>query len=171
MGWGMSVRLTAEQRAEWRRRWEAPGTTARERERLTMLGQSSWGRSVPRIAEGLGRHEQTVRRVVSRFVAGGFAALADRPRAGRPATLTAADLAAVEALLDAAAAAGQTWTAPRLAVWLAETRGVRVNAEYLGARLRGRGFRWKRTVRSVRHKQTDPDLQGRKTAELEVLTL
>jgi hypothetical protein len=36
--------------------------------------------------------------------------------------------------------------------------------------LRARKFRWKRTKRSVRHKQRDPDLQRRKQAELEVLT-
>jgi transposase len=79
-------------------------------------------------------------------------------------------LAAVEALLDQAAAQGETWTAPRLATWLAETQQVRVNAEYLGARLRARKFRWKRTKRSVRHKQRDQDLQDRKERELEVLT-
>ncbi len=171
MATGFRVRLTAEQRAEWERRWWAPGTTARERERLEILRQSDRDRSVPTIAERLGRHAQTVRRVVKRFLAAGFAALADRPRSGRPPTLTAADLAAVEAHLDAAAQRGETWTTPRLATWLAETRGVRINAEYLGARLRARKFRWKRTKRSVRHKQTDPDLQARKVAELEVLTL
>ena len=164
------MRLTAEQQAEWQRRWWAPGTTARERERLEILRQSDGDRSVPTIAERLGRQAKTVRRVVKRFLAAGFAALADRPRSGRPPTLTEADLVAVEALLDAAATRGETWTTPRLATWLAETRGVHINAEYLGARLHARKFRWKRTKRSVRHKQTDPDLQERKKAELEGLT-
>lgn len=169
MATGFRIRMTAEQRAEWPRRWAA-SRTARARDRLEIVRQSDEGRSVPTIAGRLELHAQTVRRVVQRFLAAGFAALADRPRSGRPPTLTPADLDAVEALLDGAARAGQTWTTPRLGVWLAETRGVRVNPEYLGARLRGRDFRWKRTKRSVRHKRTDPDLQARREAELEVLT-
>ena len=169
MATGFRVRLTAEQRVEWHRRWWAPGTTARERERLEILRQSARDRSVPWIAEHMGLHHETVRRVVKRFLAEGFAGLSDRPRAGRPPTLTEADLVAVEALLDHAATTGETWTTPRLGTWLAETRQVHVNAEYLGARLRQRDFRWKRTKRSVRHKRA-PDLQERKEAELEVLT-
>jgi transposase len=169
MATGFRIRLTGDQWAEWHRRWQAQATL-RERTRLDMVWLSAWDWSVPRIARRVGLHEQTVRRVVTRFLAEGFAGLADRPRPGRPATLTAADLAAVEALLDGAATQGETWTTPRLATWLDETRAVRVNAEYLGARLRARKFRWKRTKRSVRDKQRDPDLQQRKTAELEVLT-
>ena len=171
MATGFRVRMTTEQQAEWQRRWWDPGTTARERERLEMVRQSHGDHSVPTIAERVGRHAQTVRRVVKRFLADRFAGLVDRPKSGRPATLTVADLEAVAALLDDAATKGETWTTPRLATWLAETRGVRINAEYLGARLRARRFRWKRTKRSVRHKRKDPDLQERKEAALEVLTL
>lgn len=170
MATGFRVRLTTEQRAEWHRRWWTPGTTARERERLEILRQSDRDRSVPWIAAQVGLHEETVRRVVKRFLAEGFAGLPDRPRPGRPPTLTEPDLVAVEALLDHAATTGETWTTPRLGTWLVENRQVHVNAEYLGARLRQRKFRWKRTKRSVRHKRA-PDLQDRKAAELEVLTL
>src|SRR5215217_7191748 len=95
--------------------------------------------------------------------------LRDQPRPGRPPTLTAAHLGAVEALLDAAAARGETWTAPRLAAWLAETQAVWIDAEHLAARLRARKFRWKRTKRSVQHK-ADPHLQEQARADLEVLT-
>jgi transposase len=108
--------------------------------------------------------------VVTRFLAEAFGALADRPRSGRPPTLTVADLVAVETHLDAAAAAGETWTGPRVAAWLETTRQVRVNHEYLVARLRARKFRWKRTKRSVRHK-ADPDRQAQAKADLAVLTL
>ena len=170
MATGYRIRLTAEQQHEWHRRWWAAGTPPQQRERLEIVRLSTRGRSVPRIAEAIGRHEQTVRRVVTRFLAEGFAGLADRPRAGRPATLRMAHLEAVEAHLDAAARAGQTWTSPRLATWLAETHGVRVHHESLGAQLRRRKFRWKRTKRSVRHKRPDPDLQARAEAHLEALT-
>src|SRR5262245_10436752 len=168
MATGYRIRLPAEQGAEWARRWWAPGTPPAARERLEMVRLAA-RHSVPWIAAQVGRHEQTVRRVVTRFLAQGFAGLADRPRSGRPPTLTAAHLAAVEAHLDAAAAAGETRTSPQVATWLAETHGVRVNHEYLGARLRARKFRWKRTKRSVRHK-ADPALQAQANTALEVLT-
>jgi transposase len=168
MATGYRIRLTAEQQVEWARRWWAPGTPPAERERLEMVRLAAH-RSVPWIAAHLGRHEQTVRRVVTRFRAQGFPGLADRPRPGRPPRLTAAHLAAVEAHLDAAAARGETWTSPQVATWLAETHGVRVHHEYLGARLRQRKSRWKRTKRSVRHK-ADPRLQAQAKAELEALT-
>jgi transposase len=129
MATGFRIRMTAEQWVEWDRRWWAPGTSTRERERLGIVSASQRGRSVPRIAWEAGFHEQTVRRVVKRFLAEGFAGLADRPRRGRPPTLTPEALAAVETLLDQAATRGETWTTPRLATWLAETHGVRVNAE------------------------------------------
>jgi transposase len=168
MATGYRIRLTAEQQAEWARRWWGKGTPPAERERLEMVRLAAH-HSVPWIAAHVGRHEQTVRRVVTRFLAAGFAGLADRPRPGRPPRLTAAHLAAVEAHLDAAAARGETRTSPQVATWLAETHGVRVHHEYLGARLRARKFRWKRTKRSVRHK-ADPALQAQAKADLEVLT-
>ena len=169
MATGYRIRLTAEQREELHRRARARDVAPRLRDRLEMVRRSDLDWSVPRIAASLGCHEQTVRRAVKAFLAGGFAALPDRPRPGRPLTLTVAHLEAVEALLDAAAHGGQTWTAPRLAAWLADTHGVRVAPEYLASRLRRRKFRWKRTKRSVQHKAS-PDLQAQAKAELEVLT-
>jgi transposase len=169
MATGFRIRLTPEQRDALRQRARERTVPPRLRDRLEMVRLSDLDWSVPRIAAYLGCHAQTVRRQVKAFLAGGFEALPDRPRPGRPRTLTGAHLEAVEALLDAAAAHGETWTAPRIAGWLAETQGVRIDAEYLAARLRARRFRWKRTKRSVQHK-ADPDLQTQAKAELEVLT-
>ncbi len=153
MATGYRIRLTPEQREELYRRSRARVLPPRLRDRLEMVRLSDLAWSVPRIARALGCHEQTVRRTVKAFLAGGFDALPDRPRPGRPP----------------AAHRGQTWTAPRLAAWLAEAHGVRVDAEYLASRLRRRKFRWKRTKRSVQHK-ANPDLQAQATADLEVLT-
>jgi transposase len=141
----------------------------RLRDRLAMVRLSDLDWSVPRIATYLGCHEQTGRRHGKAFLAGGFAALPDQPRPGRPPTLTTAHLEAVEALLDEAACRGETWTAPRLAAWLADTHGARVDPEYLASRLRQRKFRWTRTKRSGQH-QADPNLQAQAQADLEVLT-
>ena len=169
MATGYRITLTPEQRAELHRRAREREVAPRLRDRLEMVRLSDLDWSVPKIAAYLGVHEQTVRTYVKAFLAGGFDALPDRPRPGRPPTLLASHVEAVEALLDAAATRGETWTAPRLAAWLAETHGVRIDPEYLAARLRARQFRWKRTKRSVRHK-ADPDLQAQARADLEVLT-
>ena len=135
-----------------------------------MIRLSDLGWSVPKIAAALGRHEQTVRKYVKAFLAAGWAVLPDRPRPGRPPRLTAAHLAAVERLLDEAAARGErTWSAAQLARWLVETRGVRVCPSYLAQRLRQRRFRWKRTKRTVQH-EADPDRQAQAQADLAVLT-
>jgi putative transposase len=109
-----------------------------------------------------------VRKHLKAFAAGGFAALADRPRSGRRPRLRAADLAAVEALLDRDAAGERTWTLPQLVDWLAGEREVAISANRLGRLLRQRRFRWKRTKRSVQHK-ADPVRQAEKEADLRTL--
>jgi transposase len=141
------------------------------RDRLEMVRLSDLGWGVPRIAAYLGKHEQTVRKYVKAFLAGGWTALPDRPRPGRPPTVTPAHLLAVERLLDAAAHRGdRTWSAPQLARWLAETHGVGVSPKYLGERLAARRFRWKRTKRTVHHK-ADPVRQEQAKADLAALAL
>jgi transposase len=162
----ITVRLTDAQWTEWQRLWQARTLAPRVRARLEMIRRSDLGWSPPRIADALGVHEQTVRKYVKAFVADGFAALADRPRSGRPPTVTVADRAALERLLDESAAAGRTWTLPQLVQWLATERGVPISTGRLSVLLTGRRFRWKRTKRSVRHKQTDPDRQRQAEADL-----
>ena len=110
-----------------------------------------------------------MRRVVVGCLDDGFASLPDRPRPGRPATLTEPVLAALEQRLDADAAGGRTWTAPQLAAWLRDEHRVGITPAWLAARLKARRFRWKRTRASLRHQQADPDLQATATAALEVL--
>jgi transposase len=163
------VTLRAEQLTELNARARGRELAPHERARLEMLRLSHLGHTIPQIAAHLGRHHQTVRRVVSGFLTEGFAVLPDRPRAGRPPTLTTPLLAAVEQRLDADAAAGRTWTAPQLAAWLREEHSVAISPAWLIERLKGRRFRWKRTRASLRHKQADPDLQASKRADLELL--
>jgi transposase len=163
------VTLSQEQVAEVNARARSRDLAPHERERLEMIRLSHLGLTIPQIAAHLGRHQQTVRRVISGFRADGFAILADRPRPGRPATLADAVLTEVERRLDADAAAGRTWTMPHLAAWLAEAHGVVITPGWLAERLKARRFRWKRTQASLRHKQAAPDLQATKQADLEVL--
>ena len=165
------IALTPEQRADLNRRARARELAPRLRDRLEMVRLSDLGWSIPRIAVTLGTHEQTVRKYIKAFLAGGFDALPDRPRSGRPPAVSAADLAALEQVLDESAASGRTWTLAQQVRWLAAIRGVSVSAGHLRRLLHARRFRWKRTKRSVRHKQKDPTRQAQAEADLATLHL
>ena len=158
------VELTPAQRAELRTRTR--GADPRTRDRLEMVRLADAGWSIPCSAGHLGAHEQTVRRHAKAFLAAGFDALPDRPRPGRPPRVTAAHLAALAARLDAG---GRTWTTPQLVEWLAREHGVRVHPAHRSRLLHGRGFGWKRTVRSVAHKRRDEAAYAAKVAELDGL--
>ena len=155
------VALTAAEREELRARARAADPRTRDRLEMVRLADAGW--TVPRIARHLGAHEQTVRKYVRAFLAEGFDALPDRPRPGRPPTVTAAHLDALEALLDAG---GRTWTTAQLAAWLEQEHAVRVHPDHLSVLLHARRFGWKRTVASVAHKRRDPDGYDAKVDEL-----
>lgn len=168
----LRVELTPEQRTELNRLARQRELAPRLRDRLEMVRLSDLGQSVRQIAAVLGCHHQTVRRYLHAFQSGGFAALPSPPPKGRPPRLRAEHLAALERLLDEAAAGGEqarTWTLPQLCAWRHESFGIRISGPRLSVLLKERRFRWKRTKRSVRHKQRDPALQARKTADLETL--
>jgi transposase len=145
-----------------------------------MIRLSDMGHTIPQIATVLGHHQQTVRKYLKLFMAMSreanfnFDLLADAPRSGRPCVLTTDHLLAMERLLDEGAVTGRTWTRRQLAEWLREEFGISINSVYLGDRLKERHFRWKRTQRSVHHKQKDPEhpeLQAEKRVALETLNL
>jgi len=164
----LRVKLTPEQRDELRRRLRAREVPWHTRLRLECVRWSDAGLTVPQIAERAECHQVTVREALHRFQDGAFAALDDAPRPGRPPTLTRADLDALEAMLDAAAAQGRTVTAGAATDWLEAERGVCVSAAWLTVLLRRDGFRWKRTRDSLRH-LADPVLQQAARAQLEDL--
>lgn len=163
----LRITLTPVDRAELDRRLRAATTPHAVHERLRMVAAVADGATVPEAARALGHHHQTVRKFVKRFASEGVAGLADRPRRGRPARLTEADLLALEEQLDADATSGaRTWTLPQAAGWLAEARGVAVTPAHLGEVLRRRDFRWKRTKRATAHKQGDGLRQAEAAADL-----
>jgi transposase len=166
----LCVRLTTAQWADLKAAQQAKVIERRLWLRLAMVRLAAWGNPIPVVAADLGVHPQTVRHHVKAFLAGGVAALGDEPRSGRPPKLTEEVLAALEARLDADAGSGaRAWTLPQLAAWLADEHGVAVNPAYLGEVLKRQDFRWERTKRSSRHRQTDDDRQDRKEADLALL--
>ncbi len=149
------VHLTDAQRDELERRAHDPQTKPRTRDRLEMLRLAAAGWSVPRIARHFRCHEETVRPWIKAFLAGGFAALADRPHPGQPSALTPAMEEAIRAELRRDA---QTWTAPQLATWVAQQWGVCLSPAPLGRRLKRARIIYQRTSRSLKHKQNPEEV-------------
>jgi len=169
----IGVKLTPQQRSELNRRARARQLPPRMRDRLEMVRLSDMGQSVAQIAQALDVHEATVRKYLKRFntLGGDFDALADAPIPGRPPVLTDEYMRQLEQMLDQSATQGRTWTCRSLAEWLREQFGVTVHPKYLSEQLKDRKFRWKRTLRSLKHKHKDPQLQAQAQADLETLNL
>lgn len=168
----LRVSLTPAQRAELNASARQRDLSPRLRDRLEMVRLSDLGHSVEQIAAALGCHHTTVRRQLHAFQRSGFDGLRPIPPKGRPPRLQPAHVAALEQLLDEAAAGGptsRTWTLPQLCAWLDEQFRVQLSGPRLSVLLKERHFRWKRTKRSVQHQQRDPELQARKAADLETL--
>ncbi len=149
------VTLTEEQRLELNRRAHQPGVAPSTRDRLEMVRLSDAGWSIPRIARHLHQHEQTVRAWVKAFLTGNFDALTNQPRGGSVSKLTPSILEAVGQELDKAE---RTWNAQQLADWIAERFGVRVQPGQVRRKLGRAHLSYKRTSRSLRHKQSAPDV-------------
>jgi len=125
--------------------------TPAERDRVEMVLLSATGWSPPRIAVHLGCHPVTVRAVLKRFASSGVAGL--RRRRPGPAP-DAARRAQVTAALDALLGQDRTWTAAQLAAALWD-QGIRLSTRQTRKYLQRMGARWRRTVRTLKHKQ-DP---------------
>lgn len=160
------VTLTEGQREEVRRLIRDPKTKPRTRERLEMLRFSEAGMSIPKIAPILGQSEGRVRYWIKRFLEeGSFDALNDRAHPGMPSALTPDHLAALKAEIEKGE---RTWTTGQLAEWLETEGDVSLSDGQIGRKLKQAGIVWKRTSRSLKHKQT-PEAVEAKRADLETL--
>jgi putative transposase len=145
------ITLNADERAAVQAARRDPTWTPPERDRIEMMILSAAGWTPPAIAQHLGYCAATVRTVLRGFLASGLASLR-RQRSGPPKDL--ARRAQVTAVLDRLLAQPRTWTAAQLATALQE-EGIRLSTRQTRRYLQGMGARWRRTVRSLRHKQ-DP---------------
>ena len=153
------VTLTDAQRDELHRRAHAPGVAPRTRDRLEMVRLSAAGWSPPQIAVHLQISEQRVRHYLKAFLAGGFDALPDRPHPGMASPLSPV---MEEAIRQELRKDERTWTAPQLAEWVATECGVRLTPDALARRLKRARIAWKRTSRSLRHKQKPEEVAAKK---------
>jgi transposase len=120
-----------------------------ERDRVEMVLLSGAGWSPPRIAAHLHCHAKTVRLVLLRFREQGPAGLRRRRPGPPPDT---ARRARVTAALDALLVQDRTWTAAQLAAAL-PAFGITLSARQTRKYLQAMGARWRRTVRTLAHKQ------------------
>ena len=146
----LRLRLTDEERVAVQALRRDGTLTPPERDRVEMvcLADAGWG--APAIAAHLGYNPVTVRRLLRRFPQTGVAGLRRKPPGPPPDT---ARRERVEAALGTLLDQDRTWTAAQLAAALAEADialSPRQTRKYLG-----RIAAWRRTVRTLRHKQ-DP---------------
>ena len=158
------VTLTEPER-EAVRTWRHDGglrPTDRDRVEMVLLSDAGW--TVPRIAGHFACHAATVRGVLKRFRVAGLVSLRRSPPGPLPDT---ARREQVEAALGALLDEDRTWTAAQLATALAERHGIALSTRQTRKYL-GRIAAWRRTVRSLRHKQ-DPAKAERAAHTLERL--
>jgi transposase len=156
------VHLTEAQQAELQRRTHQPGVMPRTRDRLEMVRLADAGFSIPHIARLLRISEKRIRHYIKAFLADGFDALPDRPHPGQPSALTKA---MEEAIRQEVRKEETTWSASQLADWLDQQFGVRLGPDWLTKRLKQAGIVYKRTSRSLKHKQ-NPEAVAAKKQEM-----
>jgi transposase len=155
------VQLTEAQQQELQRRAHDPATQPRTRDRLEMVRLSHAGFSIPQIAHLLTISEQRVRYWLKAFLTGGFDALPDQPHPGQASAFTPE----IQAALRAEIAPGeQTWTARQVAEWAEERFGLPLSLAHWSFLLHRAGLSYKRTARSLKHKQDEREFAPRKAA-------
>jgi transposase len=133
---------------------------------MVRLSHAGW--TIPQIAGHFQRTESRVRHWIKAFLSEGFDALDSKKAPGPPVKLTAEILAHLKQTLGQD---GRTWTAPQVQAWqewLEHHYQLSVNRNWLSEVLVKNGLSYKRTTRTVRHKQKPEQVADRK-ADLETL--
>ena len=147
----LRLRLTDDQRTAVQTLRRDRTLTLAERDRVEMVCLSDAGWGAPAIAAHLGYNPVTVRRLLKRFPESGVPGPRRKPPGPPP---DVARREQVEAALTALLDRDRTWTAAQLAAALADEYGIALSARQTRKYL-GRVAAWRRTARTLRHKQ-DP---------------
>ena len=147
----LRLTLTPTQRAALEARRRDIRLTPAERDRVEMLLLSASGWSVPKIATHFSCCQQTVRRLLHRFTPKDLDTLRRHHPGPAP---DAARRDQVETALNRLLAHDRTWTAAQLAHALHD-EAIHLSARQVRRYLHRLGARYRRTVRTLRHRQ-DP---------------
>lgn len=141
--------------AELRQRYEeAPNGESRTRYQMLLLAQQHY--NVPQIARIVLRSEDTVARVLNRFLAGGLDAVPRRTPPGRERQVTTAWetelLRVIELDPHAVGVESANWTTEVLAKYLEKQTAIRVTEETVRVYLHAHGYVCKRPTWTLRRK-------------------
>jgi transposase len=140
---------------ELRRRYEE-STDAETRTRYQMLLLSLRGQTSSQIAQNVWRSQDTVVRVLKRFLTGGLDAVPRRTAPGRERTVTAAWEAELLRVIERDPhEVGQdtaNWTTERLAKYLGQHTGIQVTEETVRMYLHAHDYVCKRSTWTLRRK-------------------
>jgi transposase len=166
----LRIRLSEEQRDQLRRRLADRKLSLEDHTRLRILHLSDQHLSPPQIAQTLGWHPNSVRKWLKRFQSLGLEGLLPRKAPGRQPHLSEPEWQQVEAWLDASLQTGQrTFSTTQIGAWIKERFGRSFNRVYLTQKLKSRGWRYKRTKRTLEHNQPDPTLVAAASLKLAAL--
>jgi transposase len=158
------VELTDAARAELVARFNAT-RDAETRLRYQMVLLAGAGRSAPEVAPLVQRHPATVWQVLRRYLAGGAAGVAPRPRPGRPVAAPPGWAAELRRVIDLdpheVGVESANWTTGLLAAYLARATGHRTSSETVRLALHRAGYVCKRPGWVLKRKaQEDPAWAG-----------
>jgi transposase len=158
------VTLTAAARTDLVERFNAT-RDAEARLRYQMVLLAGDGRTAPQIAPLVQRHPATVWRVLTRYLAGGAAGLASRPRPGRPRVAPPRWDAELRRVIEldphAVGVASANWTTGLLAAYLAARTGHRTSDEAVRLALHRAEYVCKRSGWTLKRKaQEQPGWAG-----------
>lgn len=145
----LRITLTPDQRAAAQSARRDPTLTPLERDRVEMVLLSADGWRPPAIAQHLDYHTATIRHALKAYLTQGLTGLWHQRPGPPPDTARREQVtAALDRLLDQP----RTWTAAQLAHAL-QAEGIRLSTRQTRRYLQAMGAKWRRTVRTLRHKQ------------------
>ena len=158
MAMPLRVRLNEEERAEVERRY----TTARNAEtrtRYQMVLLAADGKSAPQIGWLVRRSEDTVRRVLRRFLQLGLDGVPHRPHPGRPVAAPTTWQAELRRVIDldprCVGVPSAVWTTRLLSTYLDRVTGHPAAIETVRVHLHRAGYVCKRPTWSLKRKSTE----------------
>jgi transposase len=144
--------------AELHRRYEdTPNVESRIRYQMILLAQQDY--KVPQIARIVLRSEDTVARVLKRFLAGGLDAVPRRTPPGRERRVTAAWEAELLRVIELdpheVGVSSANWSTELLAEYLGQCTGIKVTEETVRVYLHANGYVCKRPTWTLRRKAAE----------------
>jgi transposase len=127
-----------------------------------MVRLANVGWTIPQIARHFDITESRARHWIKAFLTEGFSGLVSKQSPGPPVKLTPEVLASLKQMLQTS---DQTWTGPQIKQWLWDTHQIAVNRTWLCEVLVKNQLSYKRTTRTLAHKQ-NPEMVADKRADL-----